>query len=676
MQRKIIEKEFNLPFGELLDSSSDMLFILEILKDNISVEYANETAIKKLGYTLKEMQELGIDGFRKPIKDSKEFSKHMVELQEKESLTDYAQLTCKDKTQFCVEVNARIIQRENRTYNIALVRDITMRIEFEEELEKKLAKKTKQLNEKISILKSYQDAIDENLILTIADKKGIITYVNDNFCKLSGYNREEVIGKAHNIVRHDDTPDALFKDLWKTIKSKKVWRGNIKNKKKNSEYYIVDSVIVPILDEESNIKEYLSIRYDITELANKQKEIERLAHTDNLTGVGNRLALSEILSSYKKEPLNIALIDINRFNQINNFYGETIGNNVIKSFSQSIQSKLDDSYKIFRLQGDEFIILNTDLKKESFIDKMIKLNSFLSANTITAENKKFNIDTTVALSFEEASSLVTTVNLASRYAKQKGLSFNIYSQETSLEDEYKSNIEWSSKIKKALAENRFTIFFQPIVDTNTKKIEKYEALVRMIDEDGKIISPFFFLDKAKKSHQYIEITKIVIEKTMELAKAKDIKCSINITIEDIESEYIKEFIFNSLQKCTKAQNITFELVESEGIENFVEVDEFIQKVKSFGCSLAIDDFGTGYSNFEYLLKLNADTIKIDGSLIKDIDTNQDSYDIVQTIVGFAKIKKLSVVAEFVSSESIYKKVKSLGIDFCQGYYFGEPKPLD
>jgi len=307
---------------------------------------------------------------------------------------------------------------------------------------------------------------------------------------------------------------------------------------------------------------------------------------------------------------------------------------------------------------------------------MLKLNSALSSQELTIDNKTFNIDTTLALSFEKPHHLLSTVSLASRYAKHKGLSYNIYTPQTSFEDEYKSNIEWTYKIRKALSEDRFTIFFQPIIDTKTKEIFKYEALVRMIDEDKKIISPFFFLDKAKKSNQYTQITKVVIEKAMQAVNKRGISCGINITLEDIESEEIKELIFKSLQKCKTPQNISFELVESEGIEKFEEVDEFIKKVKSYGCSLSIDDFGTGYSNFEYLLKLNADTVKIDGSLIKDIDTNQDKYDIVKTIVMFAKIKKLSVVAEFVSSESIYKTIDSLDIDFCQGYYFGEPKPLE
>lgn len=663
-------------FSDLLESSNDMLFIFDIKENNTKIMYANKAAIEKSGYTLEEMNEIGIENFRKPTKESKEFKEHIKELKKKRAMYDYAILLTKDKKEIPVEANVKVVQTEDSIYNIAVVRDISERAEYEKKLKTELNEKTKLLKENNYILKSYQDAIDANSILTISDKNGVITYANDNFCKLSGYSKEEVIGKPHKIVRHEDTPNDVFKELWDTIKNKKVWRGRIKNKKKNSDYYIVDTVIAPILDSDSNIKEYLSIRYDVTQIVKKQKKIQELAHTDILTGTNNRLSLNKTLISHKKEKVNMALIDINRFHEINDFYGERIGDEFIKKFAKKIQESLDDKYRIFHLQGDEFIILNIGLQKENFTEKMLALNTTLNSQELTIDNKTFNIDTTLALSFENSNNLLSTVSLASRYAKHKGLQYNIYTPQTSFEDEYKLNIEWTHKIKKALSEERFTIFFQPIIDTKTKEIFKYEALVRMIDEDEKIISPFFFLDKAKKSNQYTQITKVVIEKAMRAVNEKGIRCGINITLEDIESESTKEFIFENLKNCKTPQNISFELVESEGIEKFEEVEEFIKKVKSYGCSLAIDDFGTGYSNFEYLLKLNADTVKIDGSLIKDIDSNQDKYDIVKTIVMFAKIKKLSVVAEFVSSESIYKKIDSLDIEFCQGYYFGEPKPLE
>ncbi len=663
-------------FSDILESSNDMLFIFDIKDNNTKIMYANKAAVEKSGYTLDEMNEIGIENFRKPTEESKEFKEHIKELKKEKSVLDYAILLTKDKKEIPVEANVKIVQTDDSMYSIAVVRDISDRMAYEKKLKTELNEKTILLKDSISILNSYQEAIDANSILTISDKNGIITYANDNFCKLSGYSKEEVIGKPHNIVRHEDTPSDVFKDLWDTITNKKVWKGRIKNKKKNSDYYIVDTVIAPILDSDSNIKEYLSIRYDVTQIVKKQKKIQELAHTDILTGTNNRLSLNKTLISSKKEDINIALIDINRFHEINDFYGERIGDKVIKNFAKEIQKNLNAKYRIFHLQKDEFIILNTSFTKEDFTDNMLKLSATLNRQELIIDNKTFNIDTTLALSFEKPHNLLSTVSLASRYAKHKGLSYNIYTPQTSFENEYKSNIEWTYKIKKALSEDRFTIFFQPIVDTKTKEIFKYEALVRMIDEDEKIISPFFFLDKAKKSKQYTQITKVVIEKAMRAVNERGIRCGINITLEDIESESTKELIFQSLKNCKYPQNISFELVESEGIEKFEEVEEFIKNVKSYGCSLAIDDFGTGYSNFEYLLKLNADTVKIDGSLIKDIDTNQDKYDIVKTIVMFAKIKNLSVVAEFVSSKSIYEKIASLEIELCQGYYFGEPKPLD
>ncbi|MDY0116855.1 MAG: EAL domain-containing protein [Sulfurimonadaceae bacterium] len=654
-------------FGDLLIRSQDFIFILELKEMSIHVVYVNDTALTKLGYTLNEINEIGLENIRKPMKTSKSFAYHLEELKEQSSAIDYAILTAKDGTEYAVEVSAKVIHQNDILYNVAIARDISLRVSNEENLRADIADKTKKLEETNVTLQSYQKAIDEHSILTISDTKGIIIYANENFLQLSGYTKEEVLGKPHNIVRHSDTPRKVFQDLWHTILKKEVWKGTIKNRKKNGDFYIVDTVIVPLLDTESNISQFLSIRYDVT-------EIDTLAHTNPLTGVANRPALNKILSNTRSGA--IALIDINRFHQINDFYGENIGNQVIKAVAMQIKSQLSKEYQLFHLQGDQFIIFSNLLINQEFKEEITRISEYLNNKVLIIEHKIFYISTTIALSFEQPDHLLSSVNLANRYAKLKGLAFHTFSEETSLEEEYKSNIEWTNKIRKALIDDRFTVFFQPIVDTKTQDVVKYESLVRMIDEDGSIISPFFFLDKAKKSNQYTKITKKVIEKSFSMISAKRKPCSINLTIEDIESNDVKIFIFQKLQECTTPEYITFELVESEGIENFKEVDEFIQKIKAFGCSLAIDDFGTGYSNFEYLLKLNADIIKIDGSLIKDIDTNRDKFDIVKTIVSFAKTKNLQVVAEFVSSEAIYKEIKLLEIEFCQGYFFDEPKPIE
>lgn len=540
-------------------------------------------------------------------------------------------------------------------------------------LEKLVDEKTQELQKNLSKLQSYAKAIDVNSIASISDPKGIITYVNDKFCEVSGYSKEEVLGKPHSIIRHPDTPKEEFKQMWETIKNKQIWQGRIKNRKKNGDPYIVQSAIVPILDTEGNIVEYIATRYEITEIYTQQKKLEKQVRTDYLTGLGNRFNLHEKLELLKTG--SIALIDINKFHEINDFYGDQVGDKVIVHFAKKMQERLQNSpYDIFHLQGDEFIILNASISNDAFKDEMKQLSRYLNYETIKFDDKIFYLSTTISLSFEAPELLLSSVNLAHSYAKENHILFNIYSYDNSPEQQYANNFKWTKKIKTAIEQDKIEVYFQPIVDTFSQKCVKYESLVRLIDENNEVISPYFFLDISKKSNYYTQITKIVIEKSIQYLETISTSIGINLTIEDIKNKRIKEFIFEKLEKCTKCSDLTFELVESEGIENFEEVAEFICKVKSYGCKLAIDDFGTGYSNFEYLLKLNADYIKIDGSIIKDIDVDENKYHIVKTITNFAKVQNIELIAEFVSNETIYEKIKSLEIDYCQGFYFGKPEP--
>jgi len=202
-----------------------------------------------------------------------------------------------------------------------------------------------------------------------------------------------------------------------------------------------------------------------------------------------------------------------------------------------------------------------------------------------------------------------------------------------LEEDIRANMERSSMIQHALQNDRIAVYCQPIAVSDTHEIHKYECLMRLIADDGTVISPFQFLDTAKQSKQYGELSKRMIAKVFDLVEDyKEKTFSINITIEDILNEEIVSLIMGKLSDKRSINPVIFELVESEGIENFNEVIEFIQEIKKFGSLLAIDDFGTGYSNFEYLLKLDADIIKIDGSLIRNITTDPNVEAIVKLII--------------------------------------------
>jgi EAL domain-containing protein (putative c-di-GMP-specific phosphodiesterase class I) len=243
------------------------------------------------------------------------------------------------------------------------------------------------------------------------------------------------------------------------------------------------------------------------------------------------------------------------------------------------------------------------------------------------------------------------------------------------DSDYQNNIEWINKIKEAITGDRLTTYFQPIIDNKTGAITKYESLVRLIDKEGKVISPFFFLDIAKKAKLYTKITKIVIDKTFAtFENLQQYDFSINITVEDINDEEISSYIFKKLKNYPNSNRVIFEITESEEIKDYAFVNNFIKTVKSYGAKIAIDDFGAGYANFEHIINLKADFIKIDGSLIKNINTDKNSRIITEAIIAFSKKLGSKTVVEFVHNEEVYKKVKELGADFSQGFHLGEPSP--
>ena len=537
-------------------------------------------------------------------------------------------------------------------------------------LELEVQDKTKELSHNVAFLESYKNAMDESSIVSKSNLEGIITYVNDNFCKISGYTKEEALGQPHSLLKHPDTPNEIFKDIWDTITAKKIWKGILRNRGKYKDYWI-DATILPILDENRNIVEYMAIRHDVTQVIDHQKKLDKIANTDTLTGYGNRYKLTKDID--KSIHPALAILNIDNFSQINDFYGHEKGDYVIKVLGEEIAKIIQKEHcKLYHLQGDEYVVFNKDISKESFINKMMKLTSKIASTKITIEEEELHLNLTTAISFEDKNNLLATADMAFKVARRTNKSFIIFDNSISLNSEYKNNIDWTKKIKQAIEEDNIIPVFQPIVNNHTGNWEKYESLVR-IKENETLISPYFFLDISKKTKHYTHITKIMIKKSFDTFKDKKVEFSINLTIEDILNDDIQSFIIEMLKSYNLGSRVVFEIVESESIENFTDVLKFIQSVKTYGCKIAIDDFGTGYSNFEYLMKLKADYIKIDGSIIKDICTNNDAQLVVSMIVDFSKKMQMKTIAEFVENELILNKVKELGIDYSQGYFYSEPK---
>lgn len=524
------------------------------------------------------------------------------------------------------------------------------------------------------LLDEYKRAVDASTIVSKSDRRGFITYVNDEFCKISGYTREELIGKPHNIVRHPDTPKTIFKDLWKTIQSKNIWEGIIQNLKKDGGSYYVKSTIIPMLDKNGEIKEFMSIRSDITELINQEKKIHKQT-TDRLTHLPNRVKLFDDIES-TQAPMKLAIIMINDINNIDNFYGKAYSDDLVKEVARKLQTlALMQQTKLYHIASGEFALLScSDLSYSDFMHLCETIHQYFSFNNLTIFDDSFPIQLSIGTTSGEEN-LYINAERAIYIAQKMGKSIISYDNTLAFENNFEKNRQMVTKLKEAIHHDNIVVFAQPIIHNQQTGELKYECLVRMVDGE-RVVSPFFFLDIAKQAYLYTSITKIVIEKSFKYFSNKEASFSINLTIEDILTPEIVEFLKSSIIHYHVANKLTLEIVESEGIENFEDVSRFIKEMKAIGCKIAIDDFGTGYSNFEYLMRLDADFIKIDGSLIKNIDTDETSQVVVELIIDFAKKLDLRVIAEYVHNESVLQRVQDLGIDYSQGYYLGEPKALD
>ena len=537
----------------------------------------------------------------------------------------------------------------------------------------------KDLKHSYNFLLEYKKAIDESSIVSKTDKNGLITFVNKKFCEISGYEEDELIGKSHNIVRHPSMTKEFFNNLWKTITNKEIFKGVIVNKKKNGLVYYVDTTIIPILDENKNIEEFIAIRHDITKVYEQKKLIEE-QFIDELTLLPNRQKLLKDLKDSKIQ--KIAMININSFRDINNFYGFETGDLVLKKFSQILLDKISTNINLdlYRVANDVFAICtkNKDNLKE-IRDICTNIIEYFSLHPILINNNSFylSISIGVARNCKDSAvqnNLLSKAEYALRMAKKRDISILFLDENIELYNKLKENKKLIEELKNALISNNLLIYGQKLINNISKK-EKYEILMRVKLEDGSILTPYSFLKEAKKAKLYLGMTRMLVKKACEYFKGKDIDFNLNLTLEDIKDQYTMDFIVNAMEKTNTAKQITFEIVESEGIESFTEVSNFIKKAKKLGCKIAIDDFGTGYSNFEYIIKLDVDYIKIDGSLIKNINTDNNLYLTVQTIVGFAKALKIKTVAEFVHNEEVLNCVKNLDIDYSQGFFIDEPKEL-
>ena len=410
------------------------------------------------------------------------------------------------------------------------------------------------------------------------------------------------------------------------------------------------------------------------ELGLARNELLLQYYTDNLTSLPNLYKLRYDI----EESLDFTLIvlNIDNFKILNDFYGFIVGDFILEAVGKKLNGALENE-KIYRIASDEFaILLDERLKFYELKRYLVNLVARFSHLSFAYAETKIFVDLTFAsASTTSIDNIFSKVNMALKYAKEKLLKFWIYEDDMDMGDEYEKNLKFAIKIREALNNSRLIPYFQPILDNKTNKIVKYEALSRLMDSEGLIHAPQSFIPAAKKIKVYDKITKIVIAKTFDMFRDINLEFSINLSFEDIINQDIYNFILEMLKDTKMGNRVTFELLESEKVDDFEKVLHFFSEIKRYGGKIAIDDFGSGFSNFSYLTRIKPDFIKIDGSLIKNIDIDKNSYIVVETIVDFAKKMGIETVAEYVHSSTVLSTVKSMGIDYSQGFFIDKPTPI-
>jgi diguanylate cyclase (GGDEF)-like protein len=405
-----------------------------------------------------------------------------------------------------------------------------------------------------------------------------------------------------------------------------------------------------------------------------QQQLYLQLRSNPFTKLPNLYALEEYLGTSKND-ISLMILDIDAFDTITSEFGKPFSDQIIKQVHQTLESFTSNKTVLFHLFTDRFafVIQNIDHDQDIKLAKSIKA---LFEN-IHLNHKEIDISITLSMGIarENSDKIILQANSALTEVKLQGKNgYKLFDNGIEYEEKQKNNIYWAKRIKEIIMEDNLVVYYQPIVNNKTQKTEKYECLVRAIDDD-KIIPPYFFLDVAQTRGYLKNITKIIIDKSFRAFENSKFDFSINLTQDDLKDEDIVNFLrYKVDQYNIDPSRVYLEILENVTSLHSKESEKIFKEFKEIGFKISIDDFGAESSNFSRVLTIDADVIKIDGSFIKNLDTDENSLKIVETIVLFAKKIGAVTIAEFVHNEEIFNIVKELGVDYSQGYYFSPPLP--
>lgn len=530
--------------------------------------------------------------------------------------------------------------------------------------------------------------------IVITDPEGVIVEVNDSFCRMTGYSRDDAIGQNSRILQSGRQNAAFYQQMWLDICQQGFWSGEIWNRRKNGEIYAELKTISSIKDERGNLKNYVGLATDITTLKEHQRELEHVAHYDPLTGLPNRLLFSDRLEQamqrceWEGKSLCVVYIDLDGFKLINDTYGHAAGDALLVTLSQRMQGALRDGDSLARMGGDEFVVVLLDLENPD--DCLAILNRLLLAASepVWVRSSSGNTQARVSASIgatiyprdsADADLLLRHADQAMYLAKQAGKNqYHLF--DVAHDAAVKSQREICKQIQRALNQNEFELYYQPKVNLVNFQVVGFEALIRWNRPDG-LWMPGQFLPSIEHNSLSIHVGEWVISTALQQLQewhSLGLPLQISVNVGAIQLQH-PDFVLR-LQSLLAPypesirRSLDLEVLESSALGDMEAMAEKLRACTKLGVSFSLDDFGTGYSSLGYLKHLPTSTLKIDQTFIRDMLVDSDDRAIVNAIIGLARSFGRTVIAEGVETQIHAEQLLAMGCYLVQGYGIARPMP--
>lgn len=540
------------------------------------------------------------------------------------------------------------------------------------------------------IARVFQDTKDG---ITITDAEGIIVDVNPPFSEITGFSREEAIGKTPRILTSGKYGPDFYKAIWNTLNDQGYWKGEIWNRKKDGELYLEILTISKLVDEKGDAENYIGMFSDITETRQQQQTIALMAHYDVLTGLPNRVLLADRLSQAMlqcqrhDQSLAVLFLDLDSFKLVNDAHGHAVGDELLIALSQRMKAVLREGDTLARIGGDEFIVVLTDLIKVEDCGPILERFLLATSEPVTVGDTVLNVSASIGVTLypqdgADADLLMRHADQAMYVAKESGKNrYHLF--DTAYDDAVKVQRNKLAAIRSALDNHQFVLYYQPKVNMLTGMVIGVEALIRWQHPERGLLAPIEFLPIIENNPMSIEMGEWVIETALiqisqwqEMGLNLPLNISVNIAAVQLQQSDFTDRLARLLaaHPNVEPRYLELEVLETSALDDIVHVSATMDACIALGVRFALDDFGTGYSSLTYLRHLPANLIKIDQSFVRDMLSDPDDLAIVKIVIALAKSFQRDVIAEGVETIEHGTALLKLGCELAQGYGIARPMP--